>query len=135
MLDPSSIDFKKILSEVKTIAIVGASSKKYRDSHKVMKFLLDKGYKIFPVNPNESGKLILAQRCYDDLESIKKNVDMVDVFRANEAIMDISEKAIKIGAKILWMQEGIVHHEAANLAISAGLRVVMDRCPKKELIK
>jgi len=135
MLDPFSIDFKKILSEVKTIAIVGASSKTHRDSHKVMKFLLDKGYKIFPVNPNESGKLILAQRCYDDLESIKKNVDMVDVFRANEAIMDISEKAIKIGAKILWMQEGIMHHEAANLAMTAGLRVVMDRCPKKELIK
>ena len=124
-----------ILEEVQTIAIVGASSNKERDSYKVMKYLLEKGYKIFPVNPKESGNMILGQYCFDDLESINKPVDMVDVFRATEAVMGITEQSISIGAKVLWTQENIVHEKAAQLAKNAGLKVVMDRCPKKELSK
>ena len=124
-----------ILEEVQTIAIVGASSNKERDSYKVMKYLLEKGYKIFPVNPKESGNMILGQYCFDDLESINKPVDMVDVFRATEAVMGIAEQSISIRAKVLWTQENIIHEEAAKLAENAGLKVVMDRCPKKELSK
>ena len=124
-----------ILREIKTIAVVGASSKKDRDSYKVMQSLIENGYKVFPINPNESGKTILDLECLPNLEAVKENIDMVDIFRAHDAVMEVTKDAIKIGAKVLWMQEGIVHHEAANLATSAGLRVVMDRCPKKELIK
>lgn len=126
---------KKILEESNTIAIVGASSKEDRDSFKVMKYLLQKGYKVFPVNPYESGKNILGQKCYEDLESIKQSVDIVDVFRAHEAVLGIAKQAIKISAKVLWTQEDIIHHEAAELVEKAGLKVVMDRCPKKELSK
>lgn len=129
------IFIKKILEESNTIAIVGASSKEDRDSYKVMKYLLQKGYKVFPVNPYESGKNILGQKCYEDLESIKQSVDIVDVFRANEAVLGIAKQAIKISAKVLWTQEDIIHHEAAELVEKAGLKVVMDRCPKKELSK
>ena len=126
---------KKVLEDANSIAIVGASPNKERDSHKGMKYLLEKGYEIFPVNPKESGNMILGQYCFDDLESIKKPVDMVDVFRATEAVMGIAEQSISIGAKVLWTQENIVHEEAAKLAENAGLKVVMDRCPKKELSK
>ena len=124
-----------ILNEVRTIAVVGASSKKHRDSYKVMQSLIENGYKVFPINPNESGKNILNLECFPSLDAVKENIDMVDVFRAHDAVMGVTKDAIKIGAKVLWMQEGIVHQEAADLAISAGLRVVMDRCPKKELNK
>ena len=100
-----------------------------------MKYLLQKGYKVFPVNPYESGKNILGQKCYEDLESIKQSVDIVDVFRAHEAVLGIAKQAIKISAKVLWTQEDIIHHEAADLVEKAGLKVVMGRCPKKELLK
>mgnify|MGYP000945515897 FL=1 len=126
---------KKILEDSNSIAIVGASPNKERDSHKVMEYLLKKGYRIFPVNPNESGNMILGQYCFDDLESINKPVDMVDVFRAAEAVIGIAEQSISIGAKVLWTQENIVNKEAAKLAENAGLKVVMNRCPKKELSK
>ena len=126
---------KKVLEDAKSIAIVGASPNKERDSHKVMKYLLEKGYEVFPVNPKESGNIILGQYCFDDLESINKPVDIVDVFRATEAVMGIAEQSISIGAKVLWTQENIIHEEAAKLARNAGLKVVMDRCPKKELSK
>ena len=124
-----------ILHEIKTIAVVGASSKKDRDSYKVMQSLIKNGYKVFPINPNESEKTILDLECFPNLDAVKENIDMVDVFRAHNAVMGVTKDAIKIGAKVLWMQEGIVHQEAADLAINAGLRVVMDRCPKKELDK
>ena len=124
-----------ILSEIETIAVVGASSKKDRDSYKVMQSLIKNGYKVFPINPNESGKTILDLECLPNLDAVKENIDMVDIFRAHDAVMGVTKDAIKIGAKVLWMQEGIVHQEAADLAISSGLRVVMDRCPKKELNK
>jgi predicted CoA-binding protein len=122
---------KNILQEVKTIAIVGASSNPDRDSYKVMKFLIDYEYQIYPVNPNETN--ILGRKCYPDLESIEEKIDMVDVFRAEKFILDISKVAIKIGAKILWTQEGIIDEKAASLGRSSGLKVVMDKCPKKVL--
>ena len=120
-----------ILSQVKTIAIIGASSNPNRDSFKVMKFLIDHEYQIYPVNPNETE--ILGRKCYPDLESIQEKIDMVDVFRAEKFILDISKVAIKIGAKILWTQEGIIDEKAATLGKSSGLKVVMDKCPKKVL--
>ena len=123
---------KNILQEVKTIAIVGASSNPDRDSYKVMKFLIDYEYQIYPVNPNETN--ILGRKCYPDLESIEEKIDMVDVFRAEKFILDISKVAIKIGAKILWTQEGIIDEKAASLGRSSGLKVVMDKCPKKVLM-
>jgi predicted CoA-binding protein len=134
-IEYSEFYLSDILNEVTTIAVVGASSKKHRDSYKVIQSLIENGYQVFPINPNESGKTILDLECLPNLEAVKENIDMVDIFRAHDAVMGIAKDAIKIGAKVLWMQEGTVHQEAADLAISAGLRVVMDRCPKKELAK
>ena len=134
-IDYSESYLKEILTEVKTIAVVGASSKKDRDSFKVMRSLIENGYKIFPINPNESGKIILGEKCLPSLDTIEENIDMVDIFRADKAVVGVTKEAIKIGAKVLWMQEGIIHHDAANLAKNAGLKVIMDRCPKKELSK
>ena len=134
-IDYSESYLKEILTEVKTVAVVGASSKKDRDSFKVMRSLIENDYKIFPINPNESGKIILGEKCLPSLDTIEENIDMVDIFRADKAVVGVTKEAIKIGAKVLWMQEGVVHQEAADLAISSGMRVVMDRCPKKELNK
>ena len=123
-------NLKLILDEVETIAVVGASSNPDRDSYKVMKFLKDFGYEVFPVNPNLVNTKILGQECYQSLAAIEKKIDMVDIFRAAEFIPDITHEAIKIKAKILWTQLGIVSKEAASLGKNAGLLVVMDECPK-----
>ena len=93
------------------------------------------GYQIFPINPNEEGNLILGQLCYADLSSVSEKIDMVDVFRAADAVMGVTKEAIAIGATVLWTQLDIVHKEAAELAEKAGLKVVMGRCPKIELAK
>lgn len=126
---------KDILKESKTIALVGASSNKERDSYKVMKFLLKNGYEVFPVNPNEQEGFILDQKCYPNLNSIKKKIDIVNVFRTRNAVMEVAEDAIRIKARVLWMQLDIIHEEAADLAEASGMKVVMDRCPKIELAK
>ena len=126
---------KKILSETKTIAIVGASPNNERDSYKVMKTLLENEYAVFPVNPNEAGNKILGQICYANLQAINQSVDMVDVFRASHALVGIAKEAIQIGAKTLWTQLDVINDEAANIAKEAGLKVVMNRCPKIELAK
>ena len=123
---------KKILTEIKTIAIVGASSNPDRDSYKVMKFLINHEYQIYPVNPNETE--ILGRKCYPTLKSIEEKIDMIDVFRAEEFVLDITTEAIKIDAKILWTQEGIINEKAAYLGRSSGLEVVMNKCPKKILM-
>tara|TARA_Y100000994_G_C15408142_1_gene324667 strand:- start:9 stop:425 length:417 start_codon:yes stop_codon:yes gene_type:complete len=133
--DYSESFLKEILSEVKTIAVVGASNNSERDSYKVMKVLIDHGYKVFPINPNQEGKLILGRLCYSDLSSISDQIDMVDIFRAEDAILGVTREAIKIGAKVLWTQLGLINKEASELAKDAGLKVVMDRCPKIELAK
>ena len=123
---------EKILAETQTIAVVGASSKPERDSYKVIESLLEHGYRVFPVNPNEEGSTVLGLNFYPNLSSIQQPIDMVDVFRTSDAVFEIAEEAIKIKAKVLWMQLEIVNNDAANLAEAAGMKVVMNRCPKKE---
>tara|TARA_B100001057_G_C22854611_1_gene952230 strand:- start:2644 stop:3057 length:414 start_codon:yes stop_codon:yes gene_type:complete len=125
----------QILSDVETIALVGASSDPDKDSYKVMKFLLEKNYQVFPINPNQAGMNILGQYCYADLTSLTEPIDMVEVFRRSDAVFDIAKDAISIGAKVLWTQLGVVHEEAAQMAKKAGLKVVMNKCPKIELQK
>ena len=124
-----------ILKTVKTIAIVGASSNPHRDSYKVMKFLIDSGYKVFPVNPTETNRMILNQKCYSNLNDIQEKIDMVDVFRSSKYIFDIAKEAVSINAAILWTQEGVVDDKAADFAEKEGLIVIMDECPKKILEK
>ena len=131
----SDIYIKEILEEVKTIALVGASSNPKKDSYKVMKFLLEKNYDVYPVNPNEKGKRILGQYCYGDLQSIGFPIDMVEIFRKSEEVLGIAKQAINIGSKVLWTQLGIIDKEAFKMAKNEGLKVVMNRCPKIELKK
>jgi len=135
MVDYSETYIKEILKEVKTIAVVGASADHDRDSYKVMEALIQHDYQIFPINPNEEGNLILRQLCYADLSSVPEKIDMVDVFRAEDAVIGVTKEAIQIGAKVLWTQLDIINEEASELAKKAGLKVVMDRCPKIELAK
>ena len=135
MVNYSESYIKEILNKVKTIAVVGASANQDRDSYKVMQVLMQHGYEVFPINPNEAGNIILGQPCYADLSSVAVKIDMVDVFRAADAVMGVTKEAIAIGATVLWTQLDIVHKEAAELAEKAGLKVVMDRCPKIELAK
>ena len=124
-----------LLKKVKTIAIVGASSNPHRDSYKVMKFLIDSGYKVFPVNPTETNRMILNQKCYSNLNDIQEKIDMVDVFRSSKYIFDIAKEAVSINAAMLWTQEGVVDDKAADFAEKEGLIVIMDECPKKILEK
>jgi len=126
---------KNILEDTKSIAVVGASAKPYRDSYKVIAALIKHGYMVYPVNPNEVGNKILGLECFPDLNSIKKEIDMVDIFRSKDAVLEITNEYINIGAKIIWMQLDIIHMEAAELAKKNGLKVVMNRCPKIELEK
>ena len=118
---------------INSIAIVGISSKKERDSYKVMKFLINKGYKVFPVNPKEEGEYILGRKCYKNLSDIDDEVEMVDVFRKDEFVYDVTKEAIKINAKVLWTQLDIFCEDSLHLAKDAGLTVVMNKCPKIEL--
>jgi predicted CoA-binding protein len=117
---------RRILEDSKTIAVVGLSPKPQRPSHQVARYLMEAGYTIIPVNPGQD--TILGLPCYPDLRAIPMQVDMVDIFRRPEAVLPIVEDAIAIGAKFIWMQEGIVNKEAAAKAEAAGLIVIMDRC-------
>ena len=119
-------DIKSILEESKTVAVVGLSPREERDSHRVAKYLQSQGYRIIPVNPNADE--ILGERSYPDLASIPEPIDVVDVFRRSEAVPEIVEEAIKVGARTVWIQMGVIHEEAAARAREAGLQVVMDRC-------
>ena len=133
--DESNDNIKEILKNIHTIAIVGASDKPERDSFKVMQFLIERGYKVFPINPNLQNKIILNQKCLSSLNMVDKKIDMVDIFRQKDAVMEITKEAIDIGAKVLWTQLNIVDYEAAEIAEKAGLKVIMNRCPKIELSK
>ena len=133
--DESNDNIKEILKNIHTIAVVGASDKPERDSFKVMQFLIERGYKVFPINPNLQGKIILNQKCLSSLNMVDKKIDMVEIFRQKNAVMEITKEAIDIGAKVLWTQLNIVDHEAAEIAEKAGLKVIMNRCPKIELSK
>lgn len=128
--NPPSEEIKAILERHKTVAVVGLSPKPERDSHKVAKYLKEHGYKIVPVNPGQ--KEILGERCYPDLRAIPFLVDIVDIFRKPEAIPAIVDEAVEIGAKVVWMQLGIAHSQAAHKARAAGLDVVMSKCIKIE---
>ncbi len=124
-----------ILKEVKTIAMVGASSDATKFSYGVLRVLHETGYDMIPVNPVEAGTEIRGLMCQKSLASIERPVDMVEVFRTSEAAYGVTEEAIEIGAKVIWMQIGVRNDEAARLAEAAGMKVVMDRCPKIELFR
>ena len=121
-------EIKNILKSYRNIAVVGLSPKPSRPSHQVAEYLLEAGYNIIPVNPGQSE--ILGRTCYPSLTAIPELVDIVDIFRRPADIPPIVAEAVKIGAKVIWMQQGIVSQEAADLARQAGLAVVMDRCMK-----
>jgi predicted CoA-binding protein len=124
---------KHILTTVKTIAVVGASANPARDSHEVMAYLQRKGYRCIPVNPGLAGQTLLGEKVYADLGSLLEKIDMVDVFRNSEAAGPVCDEAVSIGAKVVWMQLGVVNEPGAKRAESAGLTVIMDRCPKIEI--
>jgi len=119
-----------ILNEYRTIAMVGLSSDPNRPSNRVAKYLINHGYKVIPVNPD--AQEILGARSYSDMSSIPEHIEIVDIFRRSEEVMPIVDDAIKIGAKVVWMQEGVINEKAALKARDAGLLVVMDRCMLKE---
>ncbi|MDH5556150.1 MAG: CoA-binding protein [Alphaproteobacteria bacterium] len=125
-------DIRKILHEVKTIAMVGASPNWNRPSFFAMKYLQQKGYRVIPVNPVAEGQIILGEPVVKSLADIKDKVDMVDVFRKAEECVGYAQEAVRIGAKVLWLQLGVRNDEAARIAEEAGLKVVMNRCPKIE---
>ena len=124
-----------ILSSVKTIAMVGASPDKTKFSYGVLRVLHETGYDMIPVNPRPKLKEIRGLKVYSSLGQIDRPVDMVEVFRKPEDLYGIAEEAIAIGAKVLWGQIGVINHDAARLAEEAGLKVVMNRCPKIELFR
>ncbi|MBW1763362.1 MAG: CoA-binding protein [Deltaproteobacteria bacterium] len=121
---------KEVLENTDKVAVVGLSPKPDRDSNRVARYLMDKGYSIVPVNPGQ--KEILDERCYRSLEEIPFHVDLVNIFLNPVRIPPIVDQAIKIGAKVIWMQLGVIHEESAERAKSAGLQVIMDRCIKVE---
>lgn len=125
-------ELKQILKSSKTVAVVGISPKEDRPSYRVASYLQSKGYRIIPVRPD--GDTILDEKVYPHLMEIPKEIeiDVVDIFRKSEEVPPIVEEAIRRGTKIVWMQEGVIHQEAAEKAKNAGLKVVMDRCIKKE---
>jgi len=120
----------EILGEARTIAVVGLSAKRSRPSHGVAEYLQRAGYRIIPVNPNITEAL--GEKSYASLDAVPEPVDIVDIFRRAEHVPDIVEAAIRKGAKTIWMQEGVVHEDAARRAESAGLTVIMDRCILKD---
>ena len=126
---------QNILKSVKTIAMVGASPDKTKFSYGVLRVLHETGYEMIPVNPRPGLKEIRGLKVFPSLKKICRPVDMVEVFRKSDDLYSITEEAIEIGAKVLWGQIGVVNHEAARLAEDAGLKVVMNRCPKIELFR
>jgi predicted CoA-binding protein len=129
MLDP----IREILEQGKTLAVVGLSSKVMRASHGVADYMLRHGYRIIPVNPHEES--VLGEKGYVSLDAVPEPFDVVVIFRRPEFVPEVVEAAIRKGAKVVWMQEGVVHEQAAERARAAGLKVVMDRCILKEHAK
>lgn len=131
--EPGADAISALLRAARTIAIVGLSGKRYRPSYGVAEYLKSAGYRILPVNPNEAE--ILGERCYARLEDILVPVDVVDIFRRTAFVPEVVESAIRIGARAIWMQEGVIHPEAAERARQMGIAVVMDRCILKEHVR
>jgi hypothetical protein len=133
---PYSDDYlQDILKSVKTIAMVGASPDKTKFSYGVLRVLSETGYEIIPINPRPGLEEIRGLKVYPSLEAVGRPIDMVDVFRRAEDLPQIAQEAVNVGAKILWGQIGVKNAEAARIAEEAGLKVVMDRCPKIELFR
>jgi len=126
-------DTREILRKFRTFAVVGLSPKPHRDSHRVAQFLQEHGYRIIPVRPGAES--ILGEKCYATLTEIPGRVEVVDLFRRSEAVAPFVDEAIAIQAKVVWMQLGVIHEEAAEKARRAGLLVVMDHCPLIEYRK
>ncbi|MDA8213349.1 MAG: CoA-binding protein [Clostridia bacterium] len=128
MKNPPDARLKELLVQARTIAVVGLSANEERASHRVARYLKEQGYRVIPVNP--AVQEVLGEKAYAALEDIPEPVDIVDIFRKTEDVPPIAESAVKIGAKVLWQQEGVTSEEAANFAAKAGLEVVMDCCLK-----
>jgi uncharacterized protein len=125
--NPSAEEIRTLLEGARTVAVVGLSDRPYRTSHSIARSLQDFGFKIFPVNPNLDGP-VLGEEPYASVEEIGAPVDIVDVFRRSEKVMPTAKDAVAAGAKVLWMQSGVINEEAAAYAKEHGLSVVMDRC-------
>ncbi|MGB7404403.1 MAG: CoA-binding protein [Pacificimonas sp.] len=126
-------EIKALLEDVKTIAMVGLSDKPQRDSNRVMLYLQQQGYRVMPVNPVIAGQQVHGEHVWASLDEIGPQIDMVDVFRNSEVAAEVVDDAIAAGAKSVWMQLGVINEDAAAKAEAAGLKVVMDRCPKVEI--
>lgn len=131
--NPSDDLLRELLEQAGTIALVGASRDPARPAHGVMAFLLERGFRVIPVNPGETE--VLEQRAYPSLEAIPESVDIVDVFRRAEATPSIADEAVRIGARTLWLQLGISNQEAARRARAGGLTVIMDRCISETVLE
>jgi predicted CoA-binding protein len=132
---PTTEELKSLLKTIRTIALVGAIDDTSRPSYSVMRFLQECGYRVIPVNPKLAGQNLLGEQVYAGLKEIPIPIDMVDIFRNSDAAGPIADEAISIGAKVVWMQLGVVNESAAERASRAGLTVVMNRCPHIELTK
>jgi predicted CoA-binding protein len=128
-------DIARLLANARTIAVVGASDRPDRPSYRVMKFLQDWGYRVLPVNPQITGEHVLGEFVWRELAQIGVPIDIVDIFRRPEAAAEAVDQAIFVGAKAVWMQLGVINEAAAERAEQAGLKVVMDRCPKIEIAR
>ena len=131
---PTDDDIRRILASMRRVALVGASKKPERDSNKILKYMLGRGYDVVPVNPGLGGETLHGREVAPSLSAIPAPpIDMVEIFRRGEATPPIVNEAIEIGAKVIWMQLGVVNEDAAAKARAAGLEVVMDRCPAIEI--
>ncbi len=127
--NPSPTEIKHLLEEARNVAVVGLSEKAYRTSHGIARLLQNWGYRIFPVNPNLTGP-VLGEEPYATVDGIPERVDIVNVFRRSEKVPPVAHDAVAAGAKVLWLQLGVINEEAARYAEEHGLTVVMDRCIK-----
>ncbi|MBN2751762.1 MAG: CoA-binding protein [Rhodospirillaceae bacterium] len=131
----SDATLRDILTSVRTIALVGASANPHRPSYEVMEFLQGRGYRVIPVNPGLAGQTLLGETVHASVSGIDEPVDMVDIFRNSSDAGPLVDAAMKIGARVAWMQIGVTNPEAAKRGEAAGLTVIMDRCPKIEIIR
>lgn len=127
-MNPPQEEIRQLLKDAQTIAVVGLSDNPERVSHMVAAAMQHKGYRVIPVNPNV--ERVLGEKCYPSLRDIPIPVDIVNVFRRSDKVVPVAQEAVRIGAKVLWLQQGVVNEEAARIAHDGGLRVVMDLCIK-----
>ena len=123
----------RLLLQAKRIALVGASAKPERPSHRVMQFLLDEGYEVLPINPGLTGQRLLGQQVYASLADLPTRVDMADIFRDAASLPEVTQDVVAAGIPAMWTQLGVVHSQAEQTAVSAGLQLVVDRCPAIEI--